>query len=169
MTRRKMLCMAILSSLLLVANLAMTGCTPHVASKAGVPARNATPLEKALAYNAGLADANRTLAGIVRDAASQPSPLIEPEYAGKLLVMQARVADFDRTLTPLLADAGTITANAAKIEQLLDEIKAATQSTQQDLGIKNADTQKKVGDAIGQVYQFADLALEALKAGGLLK
>jgi hypothetical protein len=146
-----------------------TGCGPKVASKAGVPARNATPLEKALAYNAGLAETNKTLAHLVTDANSQTPPLLETEYVNKLLVMQSRVADFDRQLTPLLVDTSTVTANSAKVEMLLDEIKRAAQSVQGDVGIKDAKTQKEVTDAIAQVYQFADLALTALTTAGLLK
>jgi hypothetical protein len=145
-----------------------SGCV-HVASTAGVPARNATPIEKALAYNAGLAEANKAIAKVVIDANAQTPPLLETEYANKILIMQSRVADFDRQLTPLLADSASVTANGAKIELLLDEIKRAAQGVQGDLGIKNAATQKKVSDAIAQVYQFADLALQALTAAGLLK
>jgi len=52
----------------------MSGCV-HVASKAGVPARSATPVEKALAYNAGLAESNKTIAQTVIDASSQTPPL----------------------------------------------------------------------------------------------
>lgn len=145
------------------------GCAPHVPTTAGVPARNATPIEKALAYNAGLAEGNKTIAQAVVDANSQTPPLIETEYANKLLVMQSRVADFDRQLTPLLADSATVTANSARIELLLDEIKQAASGVQGDVGIKNATTQKKISDAIAQVYQFADLALTALTTARLLK
>lgn len=145
------------------------GCAPHVASTAGVPARNATPLEKALAYNDGLAQANKTLAQAVIDANNQVPPLISTEYANKILTMQSRVADFDRQLTPLLVDSATVGANSARISQLLDEIKAAASGVQSDVGIKNASTQQRVTNAIAQVYQFADRAIDALRAGGLLK
>lgn len=145
------------------------GCGPHVASKAGVPARNATPVEKALAYNAGLAEANKTIAQAVINANSQTPPLLETEYANKLLVMQSRVADFDRQLTPLLVDASSVTSNSAKIGTLLDEIKRAASGVQGDLGIKDAKTQAKISTAINQVYEFADLALAALTTAGLLK
>jgi hypothetical protein len=145
------------------------GCGPHVASKAGVPARSATPVEKALAYNAGLAEANKSIAKLIIDANSQTPPLVDTEYANKIVTMQARVADFDRQLTPLLVDAGTVTANSAKIELLLDEIKRAAQGVQPDIGIRDAKTQSAVTNAIAKVYQFADLALTALVTAGLLK
>lgn len=161
-TRREFL------AILLTCTLA-AGCAPHVASTAGVPARNATPIEKALAYNAGLAEANKTIAGAVVNANAQTPPLITNEYANKILTMQSRVADFDRQLTPLLVDAATVQANSAKISQLLDEIKLAASSVQGDLGIKDTQTQQTITNAINQVYQFADLALSALIAGGLLK
>jgi DNA anti-recombination protein RmuC len=155
-------------AVVLACTVPVAGCV-HVASTAGVPARNATPIEKALAYNAGLAEANKTIAQAVINANAQTPPLITAEYANKILSMQARVADLDRQLTPLLASASSVTANAAQIEQLLGQIKAAASGVQGDLGIKDAATQAKVTGAIGQVYQFADLALSALVAAGLLK
>jgi hypothetical protein len=161
-TRREFL------AILLTCTLAAAGCL-HVASTAGVPARNATPIEKALAYNAGLAEANKSIAQAVVNANTQTPPLIDTEYANKILTMQSRVADFDRQLTPLLADSATVQANSAKISQLLDEIKLAANGVQGDLGIKDAKTQQAVTNAIGQVYQFADLLLTALTAAGLLK
>jgi hypothetical protein len=145
------------------------GCAVHVASTAGVPARGATPIEKALAYNDGLAQANKTIADAVIKANSQVPPLISTEYANKILTMQSRVADFDRQLTPLLVDAATVKANAAQIEKLLGDIKAAASSVQADAGIKDSATQAKVSAAIAQVYQFADLALNALVTAGLLQ
>jgi hypothetical protein len=167
-TRRQFLGVFLMCTTFLAVTAACSGCV-HVASTAGVPGRNATPVEKALAYNAGLAEANKTIAGVVIDANTQTPPLVATEYANKILTMQSRVADFDRQLTPLLVDASTVTANAAKISLLLDEIKAAAKGVQGDLGIKDAKTQAKVSAAIGQVYEFADLALNALVTAGLLK
>lgn len=149
--------------------LLLAGCAPHVGTKAGVPARNATPVEKALAYNAGLAESNKTIASVVISASTQQPPLIEAEYTNKLLSMQARVADFDRQLTPLIADASAVQANSAKVTLLLNEIKLVAQSVQGDTGIKDLKTQQTVTNAIAQVYQFADLTLGVLTTAGLLK
>lgn len=147
----------------------LAGCAPHVAPTAGVPGRNATPTEKALAYNASLADANRTIANSVIAANNQTPPLLSTDAANRILIMQSRVADFDRQLTPLIGGASTITVNSARISMLLDEIKRAAQGVQGDLGIQNPGKQKEVAGAITQVYQMADLILTTLTAAGLVK
>lgn len=169
MKSRRQLLGIFLALSLAVAGGAIAGCGPHVASKAGVPARKATPVEKALAYNAGLAETNKTIAQIVMDANSQNPPLISTENANQILTVQSRVADFDRQLTPLIMDAGTASANSAKIQTLLNEIKIATQGVQGDLGIKDTATRQKVTNAIGQISSFADLTLSALVQAGVLK
>jgi hypothetical protein len=150
-------------------SLALSSCAARVASTAGTPARNATPVEKALAYNASLAETNKTIAQIVMDANSQTPPLLTTEITNKVLIVQSRVADFDRQLSPLLVDAATVSANSAKIHTLVNEIKLAASSVQPDLGIKDAATQKKISDAAGQISSFADLALGALVQGGILQ
>lgn len=145
------------------------GCVHVAPSTAGVPARNASPLEKALAYNAGLAESNKTIAQAVVNLTSSTPPLIEPEYANKLLVAQSRIADFDRQLTPLLVDAASVKANAAQIQQLLSEIQIAARGIGSDLGIKDANTQTTVSAAISNVIGMADLVLTSLSTAGMLK
>ncbi len=146
------------------------GCA-HVASTPGVPARNATPLEKALAYNDSLAQANKAVAQVVINANGTTPPLLSTDQANKILIAQSRIADFDRQLTPLLGTAGSVTANAGKIELLLDEIKAAANPLIQsgDLGIKDPKTQQEVLAAFKNVYGFADLVANMLQQAGLLK
>lgn len=144
-----------------------SGCTPHVASTAGVPSRTATPLEKALAYNAGLAEANKTLVQSVMQA--NASNFLTTDQTNRLLSVQSRVADFDRQLTPLLVDTATISRNASKIQLLLNEIKIAATGVQGDLGIKDATTAKSISTTVNQVFQMADLTLTALQTGGLLQ
>lgn len=157
------------SWLALLAILSVAGCT-HVQSTAGVPARNATPLEQALAYNDALAQANKSVAQAVINANATVPPLLAPDQANRILATQARIADLDRQLTPLLASTSTVSANAASIQSLLDQIKAAAQGLVQsgDLGIKDAKTQQSVLATFNSVYSFADLAVTTLKGAGLL-
>ena len=154
----------------LVATVWFSGCA-HVATTAGVPARNATPLEKALAYNDSLAQANKAVAQTVINANGTTPPLLTTDQANKILIAQSRIADFDRQLTPLLASAASVTANAAKIQLLLDEIKLAANPLIQsgDLGIKDPKTQQAVLAAFKDVYSFADLVVSMLQQAGLLK
>lgn len=154
---------------LLTAAIACAGCI-HVATKAGQPPRNATPLEKALVYNDSLAQANRGIATAVINANQTVPPLIPMDAANRILTQQSRIADFDRQLTPLLQDSANLQANAAKIGQLLDEIKAAGNVIIKfDLGIKNAAKQKEVLDAFNNVYNLADAIVTALGTAGVLK
>jgi hypothetical protein len=141
------------------------------APTAGVPARNATPVEQALAYNDSLAQANKAVADTVMNASGTTPPLLSIEQANKILTAQSRIADFDRQLTPLLVSAGTVTGNADRIELLLDEIKAAANPLIQsgDLGIKDPKTQQEVMAAFKNVYSFADLVVNMLQQAGLLK
>jgi hypothetical protein len=157
-------------SLLLCLAASLCGCA-HVASTAGVPARNATPLEKALAYNDSLAQANKAVAQAVINANGTTPPLLNEAQTNKILVAQSRIADFDRQLTPLLASTASVTANAARIQTLLDEIKLAANPLIQsgDLGIKDPKTQQEVLAAFKNVYSFADLVLGALTSAGMLK
>jgi hypothetical protein len=170
MSRRTdwLLSMAVAVALILV--LSFCGCV-HVASTPGVPARNATPLEKALVYNDSLAQANKAVALTVINANGTTPPLLSQDQANKILIAQSRIADFDRQLTPLLGTAAGVTANASKIELLLDEIKAAANPLIQsgDLGIKDPKTQQEVLAAFKNVYSFADLVVNMLQQAGLLK
>lgn len=146
------------------------GCT-HVAATAGVPARNATPVEKALAYNDSLAQANKAVAQLVVNASGTTPPLLSQDQANKILTAQSRIADFDRQLTPLLTATHNVTGNADRIELLLDEIKAAANPLIKsgELGIKDPATQQRVMAAFSNVYSFADLVVNSLKDAGLLK
>ena len=149
---------------------ACVGCA-RVQTTAGVPTRQATPLEQALAYNDSLAQANKAIAQAVINANGTTPPLLSNDQANKILIAQSRIADFDRQLTPLLVSAASVTASAAKISQLLDEIKAAANPLIQggDLGIKDAKTQQEVLSAFRNVYNFADLIVNVLGQAGLLK
>jgi hypothetical protein len=162
--------MKILAVLTAAALFSLGGCA-HVATTAGVPARNATPLETALAYNDSLAQANKAVAEAVINANGTTPPLLNEAQTNKILVAQSRIADFDRQLTPLLVSAGTVTANGARIQLLLDEIKMAANPLIQsgDLGIKDPKTQQEVLAAFKNVYSFADLVVSTLQQAGLLK
>jgi hypothetical protein len=160
----------VLATCIAAAFFSLGGCT-HVASTAGVPARNATPLEKALAYNDSLAQANKAVAQTVINANGTTPPLLSEAQTNKILVAQSRIADFDRQVTPLLASTASVTANAAKISELLDEIRLAANPLIQsgDLGIKDPKTQQEVLAAFKNVYSFADLVVNMLQQAGLLK
>lgn len=145
------------------------GCAARVPGTNGAPGKPGTPLEQALAYNASLAEANKTVAQGVINANNQTPPVIPTEIANKILIAQSRVADFDGQLTPLLVDAGTVGANSAQIRQLIGEIQAAVTGVSGDLGIKDAKTKADISGAIGNVTNFSGLVLSTLQAGGLLK
>jgi hypothetical protein len=111
------------------------------------------------------------VAQTVINANGTTPPLLSTDQANKILIAQSRIADFDRQLTPLLGTAASVTANGAKIQLLLDEIKLAANPLIQsgDLGIKDQKTQQQVMAAFKDVYSFADLVVSMLQQAGLLK
>jgi hypothetical protein len=170
-------------ALIAVAAMLLWGCGARVqpspavpgAPGKGAPGRSGTPLENALAYNASLASSNLAVAHLVINANNQSPPLVPVDSANKILTAQSRVADLDRQLTPLLADASTIAASSPQIRQLIAEIFGAASAlvgnSEQggDLGIKDANTQQAVLGAMNGVKSYADQLLRALESGGLLK
>jgi hypothetical protein len=160
-----LLVLAILSLALLIG-----GCAAKVPASGTTPGRNGTPIENALAYNASLAEANKVIAQTVIDASNGAAPLIPVASANKILIMQSKVADADRQLTPLLSDVGNLQKNATRIEQLLDDIKGAAGAlvSSGDLGIKDAATQTKIASGITNVYNLADVIINTLVQGGLI-
>ena len=163
-------CWSILAAVSILLAMSISGCGARVPASANQPGRAGTPIENALAYNASLAEANKTIAQAVIDASNGPAPLIPVESANKILIMQSKVADADRQLTPLLSDVGNLQANAARISELLDEIKGAagTLVSSGELGIKDAATQKKIAAGISNVYNLADVIINTLVRGNLI-
>ena len=163
-------CWSIFAAGSIVLMMSLSGCGAKVPAHGNVPGRNGTPIENALAYNASLAEANKTIAQTVIDSANGPVPLIPVDAANKILIMQSRVADADRQLTPLLSDVGNLKVNAARIETLLDDIKGAAGQlvSSGDLGIKDAATQKRIAAGISNVYNLADVIINTLATGGLI-
>jgi hypothetical protein len=157
------------SFVFLVSSFVVCGCAARVASTPGQPARAASPIEKALAYNASLAESNKAVAMGVINANNQTPPLVPVDVANKILVAQSRIADFDRQLTPLLASAATVSGNSAHIALLLSEIKLAATGLGTDLGITDTKTQQAISQSIATVVSMADLVLTSLQKGGLLK
>lgn len=176
--RRRHVELAVISTLFVIGAiglaLVITGCAAKVPANGAVPGRKGTPIENALAYNASLAEANKTIAQTVIDAtntgAAGVAPLIPVDAANKILIMQSKVADADRQLTPLLSDVGNLQKNATRIEQLLDDIKGAagTLVSSGDLGIADAKTQTKIASGITNVYNLADVIINTLVQGGLI-
>ena len=130
-----------------------------------------TPQEQALAYNATIASANGTLAQTVINATATTPPLLDVATANRILTAQSKVADADRQLTPLLADAANLSKNAATIQKLLGDIQEAAQPLVSggDLGIKDAKTQAAVSTALQTIITGASQVLQTLTAAGLLK
>jgi hypothetical protein len=161
---------AMFAFLCLLAVMSAAGCAAKVPAQGKVPGRAGTPIENALAYNASLAEANKTIAQAVIDASNGAAPLIPVEAANKILIMQSKVADADRQLTPLLSDVGNLQRNAARISSLLDDIKGAAGAlvSSGELGIKDQNTQKKIAAGITNVYNLADVIINTLVQGGLL-
>jgi hypothetical protein len=155
----------------LLCTLAIGGCSARVPSSPTAPGRAGTPIENALAYNASLAQSNQSMAQLVINANNQTPPLIPTTAANTILLVQSRVADLDRQLTPLLASSSSVGASAAQIQQLLGEIQGAANGlvVGGDLGIKDAATQKAVLGAANGVLDFAGKVLVSLQSGGLLK
>jgi hypothetical protein len=147
------------------------GCAAHVKGTTAAPGRAGTPLENALAYNATLAQSNLAVAHLVINANNNAPPLIPTDAANTVLMAQSRIADLDRQLTPLLANAGTIGGSSPQIQQLLAEIQSAATPIVNggDLGIKDANTQKAILTAMNGVLDAAGKVLATLQAGGLLK
>ena len=160
---------SIFAALCILAVMLTAGCA-KVPAHGNAPGRNGTPIENALAYNASLAEANKTIAQVVIDSSNGAAPLIPVDAANKILIMQSRVADADRQLTPLLSDVGNLQKNAARIETLLDDIKGAAGQlvSSGDLGIKDAATQKKIAAGISNVYNLADVIINTLAQGNLI-
>jgi hypothetical protein len=150
----------LLLCLLCVSVVSLSSCAARVPSSPGAPGRAGTPIENALAYNASLAQSNQSMAQLVINANNQTPPL-----------MQSRVADLDRQLTPLLASSSSVGSSGAQIQQLLGEIQGAANGLVAggDLGIKDAATQKAVLAAANGVLDFSGKVLMTLQAGGLLK
>lgn len=163
-------CWSIFAAACIVLVMSFGGCSARVPASANQPGRAGTPIENALAYNASLAEANKTIAQAVIDASNGAAPLIPVDAANKILIMQSKVADADRQLTPLLSDVGNLQRNAARISSLLDDIKGAagTLVSTGDLGIKDAGTQKKIAAGISNVYNLADVIINTLVQGGLI-
>jgi hypothetical protein len=164
-------CWSIFSAGMILLAMAIAGCAARVPAQGNVPGRAGTPIENALAYNASLAEANKTIAQAVIDASSGTAALIPVASANAILIMQSKVADADRNLTPLLSDVGNLQKNAARIETLLDDIKGAagTLVSSGDLGIKDAATQRKIAAGITNVYNLADVIISTLANAGLIK
>lgn len=163
-------CWSVFALLCILAAVAFSGCGARVPASANQPGRAGTPIENALAYNASLAEANKTIAQAVIDASNGAAPLIPVESANKILIMQSKVADADRQLTPLLSDIGNLQKNAARITTLLDDIKGAAGAlvSSGELGIKEAATQKKIAAGISNVYNLADVIINTLVQGGVI-
>jgi len=157
-------------SIFILLLMSLQGCAAKVPASGAVPGRSGTPIENALAYNASLAEANKTIAQAVIDASSGAAPMIPVDSANRILIMQSKVADADRNLTPLLSDVGNLQKNAARISSLLDDIRGAagTLVSSGDLGIKDAATQKKIAAGISNVYNLADAIINTLVGGGLI-
>lgn len=163
-------CWSILSAACILALMLTVGCAARVPASANQPGRAGTPIENALAYNASLAEANKTIAQVVIDSTNGAAPLIPVESANKILIMQSKVADADRQLTPLLADVGNLQKNALRISSLLDDIRGAAGAlvSSGDLGIKDAATQKRIASGISNVYDLADVLINTLVAGNVI-
>ena len=163
-------CWSIFAAGAIVVLMSFSGCGARVPASANQPGRAGTPIENALAYNASLAEANKAIAQVVIDTSNGATPLIPVDAANKILIMQSKVADADRQLTPLLSDVGNLQLNAARISSLLDDIKGAagTLVSSGDLGIKDASTQKRIAAGISNVYNLADVIINTLVAGKLI-
>lgn len=149
----------------------LSGCAAKVPATGTTPAVKGTPQEQALAYNATIASANNTIAKTVIDATGTTPALIDVPTANRILIVQSKIADTDRQLTPLLGDAANISANSAQIRKLAGDIRTAANSLIQsgDLGIKDAKTKAAITTAINTVLAGADEVILSLISGGLLK
>lgn len=126
----------------------------------------ATPMEKAVTYNAALADADNTvergaeacaLSGVLTSV--QVEPIIE---------WTARVAIIHEQITLTLQQGGMTTANVASITALIDQLKNSVNTIQpQALGVKNPKSQQTFQADVANIFALADAVLNSLQAGGL--
>lgn len=163
-------------SVLGTAALCLHGCAAKVPATASTPGRVGTPIENVLAYNASLADANRSVANAV--IAAQQVGGISVDAANKVLTAQSTIADADRQLTYTLQEfAVTLQANpgaklsAGTITRLLDVIRASAQPlvTSGDVGIKNAQDQQQVLSSLTAIVGLVQQIAGALNSAGLMQ
>ena len=103
------------------------------------------------------------------DATASTPPLVDVPTANKILIVQSKIADADRQLTPLLADTANLKNNAAQIQRLVGDMQTAAGGLNGDLGIKDAKTQQSIQAAVTAIIASTNGVIAALQAGGILK
>lgn len=146
--------------------------------------RKVTQIEQVMVWNAGLANANLDLAkGII---AANESGVIDVPTSNAILTQQSMIANADRQLTGVLASVcspaapGTVPENcnaallsgkAVEIQGFLTQIQTAAKNlvASGTVGIKNAQSQQVVAQAITTLNTLAGDILGGLQGLGVLK
>lgn len=172
---------------ILAAAILFSGCAARVSNGS----RTGTPIENALAYNASLADANRSLAETAISLGK--SGTVPQTTVTNITSVNFTVADADKQITGILnaiancqasskaatssqaalpaASAPTpCVGNAAQMQTLVERITAnAATLAGPDLGIKDATTQASVKTSVATLGQMANLILSTLQTAHLLE
>jgi hypothetical protein len=121
-----------------------------------------TAKEKAVTYNAVLAETNNTLEKGAEAAAA--SKLLPVTQAKTIIELTGRVAELHKQVTNILEQGVITDASIASIKALLDQIK-----TEGDLaiasgalGVKNPNSQNTFTQDLDSLYSAADAILSAL-------
>lgn len=160
------------------------GCAARVRTQNGAPGRATTPIENALAYNASLADSNKSLADLL--IAANKSGTLPQETVSNVTSVQFTIADADKQITAVLqavadcqtkaggagkAAAKNCYANGAQMNTLIQRIQANANTlvASGDLGIKDASVKQSVETAINAITKSAGLILTTLQTAGILQ